>query len=239
MSVTAAAQWLLCAVMTTIRRLGPPNKAAERPRRAALIVLSAVLLAGVACNGGDDNATDTTTSSVPLTTASTAPTTTTARLTKEAIVLAANGVGPLEFGTNAAHTIARFMQALGEPEKNTPLPVGTACGATRRLHWANFQVLVNEVSGASGAGKPGFAGWFLGPLGANALDFKTDKGIGIGSTVAQLKAAYGSDLTVARGEAGPGFTITQPGGILIGQLDGQADASKIKNIQSGNYCGPA
>ncbi|MGH9012239.1 MAG: hypothetical protein ACRDYF_20710, partial [Acidimicrobiia bacterium] len=88
-------------------------------------------------------------------------------------------------------------------------------------------------------GKPGFVGWFLGPLTGAALDVKTDKGIGIGSTVAQIKAAYGTDQQIARGEQGWGFTATAPGGIIIGQLDGGADGNKVKNIQAGNYCGPA
>ena len=208
-----------------------------RLRRAALTVLPVVLVTA-ACGGGkkDDSASRT---SIPLTTESTAPTTTTLPLTKEQIVLSADGVSAIKFGTNAAHTIARFRQALGEPEKNQQLPAGTACGATRRLVWANFQVLVNEVSSMSGAGKPGFAGWFLGPPTAAPLDFKTDKGIGLGSTVGALKAAYGTDQQIARGEQGWGFTITAPGGIIIGQLDGGADANKVKNLQAGNYCGPA
>jgi hypothetical protein len=101
-------------------------------------------------------------------------------------------------------------------------------------------VLVNEVGGTSGAGKPGFAGWYLGPLaGPTALDFKTEKGIGVGSTVGAIKAAYATDAQIARGEQGWGFTITAPGGIIIGQLDGGADGNKVRNIQAGNYCGPA
>jgi hypothetical protein len=45
---------------------------------------------------------------------------------------------------------------------------------------------------------------------------------------------------VQRGEQGYGFTITLlPKGIILGQVDGQTDASKVKNIQAGNYCGPA
>jgi hypothetical protein len=216
-----------------------------RPRRAALILLSGLLLlATAACNGGDDKkptgTTEGTPPSVPLTTESTAATTTTAPLTKEAIVLAGDGVGPLKFGTNAAHTIARFMQALGQPEKNQTLPAATACAATRRLQWGNFQVLVNEVGSTSGAGKPGFGGWFLGATTGAPLDFKTEKGIGIGSTVAQLKAAYGTDVNVAaRGEEGPGFNITVPGGIILGLLTAATDAGKVKNIQAGSYCGPA
>jgi hypothetical protein len=209
-----------------------------RLRRAIRIVLPAVLLAGAAC-GGDDKESVTTTTAAPTTT-STAPTTTTALLTKDQIVLAADGVGAIKFGNNSANTIRRFMDALGEPEKNTPLPAGTACGATRRLHWANFQVLVNEVTSASGAGKPGFTGWFLGPPTAAPLDLKTEKGITVGSTVAELKTAYGDDLTVAgRGEEGPGFTITAPGGIMLGLLTAGSDAGKVKDIQAGNYCGAA
>ena len=207
-------------------------------RRAAFFVLPVVLLPGAACKGGDKKEPVTTTSAP--TTTSTAPTTTTGNLTKEQIVLGADGVGGVKFGTNSAHAINRFMQALGQPEKNTPLPANSACGATRRLTWANFQVLVNEVTSTAGAGRPGFAGWFLGTPTAAPLDFKTDKGIGVGSTVAALTAAYGPDVSVqSRGEQGPGFTITQPTGIMLGLLDSAAPTGKIKNIQAGNYCGAA
>jgi hypothetical protein len=208
-----------------------------RLRPAALVALLVVVLTGTACSGGGDNESATTTSAEQTTT-STAPTTTSVPLTKDQIVLAPDGVGPITFGTdNAANVLKRLIEALGQPEKDQRLPAATACGATRRFVWANFQVLVNEVTSLSGAGKPGFAGWFLGSPGA--LDFKTDKGIGIGSTVAALKAAYGTDVVIARGESGPGFTVTAAKGIMIGQLDGQADNNKIKNIQAGNYCGPA
>lgn len=211
-----------------------------RLRRAARLVLSVVLLTGVACNGGGDEESATTTT-LPETTTSTAPTTTSVPLSKDKILLAADGVGAIKFGTdNAANVLKRLIEALGPPEKDQRLPAGTACGATRRFVWANFQILVNEVISTSSAGKPGLAGWFLGPPTAAPLDFKTEKGITVGSTVAELKAAYGDDLTVAgRGEEGPGFTITAPGGIMLGLLTAGTDAGKIKDIQAGNYCGAA
>ncbi len=221
--------WLLCAVMTQIAL-----------RRAARIVLPVVLLAGSACGGDDGDKGSATTTTALQTTTSTAPTTTSVPLRKDQIVLAADGVGVIKFGTdNAAHVLKRFIEALGDPEKDQRLPAGTACGATRRFVWANFQILLNEVTSMSGAGKPGFAGWFLGPPTAAPLDFKTEKGITIGSTAGAIKAAYGTDVTIARGDQGWGFTITAPGGIIIGQLDGGADGDKVKNIQAGNYCGPA
>jgi hypothetical protein len=210
----------------------------QRLRRAVLIGLSAALLTTAACSSGKKNEAATTTSAAP-TTASTETTTTTIPVTKDTIVLAADGLGAgLPFGTNAARTINLLIQALGQPDKNTPLPVAQPCGATRRLQWANFQVLVNEVGASAGAGRPGFAGWYLGAPAATSLPFKTDKGITIGSTVAQLRAAYGGDVTIARGEQGPGYNITTPKGIILGQLDALTDAGKVKTIQAGNYCGP-
>ena len=207
-------------------------------RRGALLVLSVVFLTGVACSGDDKESTTTTTA--PATTTSTAPTTTSVPLSKDKILLAADGVGAIKFGTdNAANVLKRLIEALGDPEKDQRLPAGTACGATRRFVWANFQVLVNEVISTSSAGKPGLAGWFLGPPTAAPLDFKTEKGITVGSTVAQLKAAYPDVIVASRGEEGPGFTITAPGGIILGLLSAGTDAGKVKNIQAGNYCGHA
>lgn len=208
------------------------------PRRTALIVLAAVLLTAAPACSKDKKDNATTTTAAP-TTVPTESTTTTVPLTKDNIVLSPDGLGsPLPFGLNAARTINLLIQALGPAEKNTPLPVGTACGATRRLQWANFQALVNEVGATSGAGKPGFAGWFLGPATTPAsLAFHTDKGITVGSTVAQLKAAY-PDAIIARGEQGPGFNVTLAGGIILGQLSALTDAGKVTNIQAGSYCGP-
>jgi hypothetical protein len=220
------AHWLLCAAMTEMRL-----------PRAALIALSAVLLTAAACS--KDKKESTTTTSAAPTTVSSETTTSTVPFTKAGIVLAPDGLGPgLPFYTQSARSINLLMQALGPPDKNTPLPVGTACGATRRLQWGNFQALVNEVLSSSGAGRPGLTGWYLGATSPNKLDFKTEKGITVGSTVAALKAAYGPDVVVAaRGEQGPGFTITTPKGIILGLLDAATDAGKIKNLQAGNFCG--
>jgi hypothetical protein len=46
-------------------------------------------------------------------------------------------------------------------------------------------------------------------------------------------------VVAGRGEEGPGYTITAPGGIMLGLLTAATDAGKIKDIQAGNYCGHA
>ncbi len=228
MYALARPHWLLCAVMTQMCL-----------RRAALIVLSAVLLVGTACSDDKKEPDASTTTLVELPTSS-EPSTTTVPFRKESIVLSADGLSPeLKFGkANSARTINLLMQALGQPEKNQALPAQSTCGATRRLQWGSLQVLVNEVTSASGAGKPGLTGWYLGAPSPTIHDLKTEKGIGIGSTVAALKAAYNGDVIINRGEAGPGFSVTVPNGVIIGQVDALTDAGKVKNIQAGNYCGP-
>jgi hypothetical protein len=133
--------------------------------------------------------------------------------------------------------VARLTQALGPADKETPVPPGASCGATRSLQWADLQVFVSDTANAP-AGKSGFLGWFDGATSAKpALGLKTEKGIGVGSTVAQLKAAYGPDVSISRGEHGVGFNLTPQTGILLGQLSGQNDGDHITNIQAGGFCG--
>ena len=126
---------------------------------------------------------------------------------------------------------------LGPPDKDTPVPPGASCGATRSLQWADLAVFVNDTPNAP-TGKSGFLGWYDGVASPKPpLGLLTDKGIGVGSTVGQLKAAYGPDVSISRGEQGAGFNLTAQTGILLGQLSGQTDGDHIKNIQAGGFCG--
>jgi hypothetical protein len=72
----------------------------------------------------------------PSTATTAAPTTTTTvPLTRDAVVLSPNGLGLLRFGDPPASVVARLSQALGPPDKETPVPTGASCGATRALQW--------------------------------------------------------------------------------------------------------
>jgi hypothetical protein len=128
-----------------------------------------------------------------------------------------------------------LTEALGQADKITPVPAGVACGATRRFQWANLQVFLNEVNRSSG-GTAGLVGWYLGAPSPTSTDLRTDKGMGIGSTVAVIQAAYGHDVVV-QGEHGPGFAITSAAGVVTGQLDGRSAASKVTSLQAGTVCG--
>ena len=136
--------WLLCAVMTPIRWPGGPVSRRRLRGPPSSCCRPAARRVG---GDGDKDKGPPPRRRRPRPTTASSTTTSTVLLTKEALVLSADGLGSaLKFHTdNAARTINLLRQALGEPEKNQPLPAGTTCGATRRLQWANLQVLVNEV----------------------------------------------------------------------------------------------
>src|SRR5437660_5249322 len=148
------------------------------------IVLALVVAGATACSKGKDEPVITATSQ-PSSTTTTAPTTTTtAPLTREAVLLAPNGQGPVHFGDPVAAATARLTQALGPPDKETAIPPGAVCGATGSRQWADLQVFVNDTPSAP-VGKSGFLGWFDGAASTKPpLGLKTEQGIGIGSTVA-------------------------------------------------------
>jgi hypothetical protein len=162
---------------------------------------------------------------------STEPTTSTTALSVTALVLASDGIGPLPFGMQAARAMNGLTQALGRAEKITPVPANANCGATRIFGWKDFNVLVNEVTSQSG-GSPGLAGWSLGATAPSSGSLKTDKGIGIGSTLAAVKAAYGSAVTVA----GPTFAIRGANNVISGELEGSGDSARVKALRAGVSC---
>jgi hypothetical protein len=162
---------------------------------------------------------------------STEPTTATTALSMTALVLAPDGIGPLPFGMQAARAMNGLTQALGRAEKITPVPEGANCGATRIFRWKDFDVLINEVSARSG-GTPGLVGWALSATAPSSVGLKTDKGIAIGSTLAAVRAAYGSAVAVA----GSTFAIRGANSVISGEFDGANDAARVKTLRAGTSC---
>jgi len=161
-------------------------------------------------------------------------TATTPALSLAAVVPAPDGIGPLAFGTQAAKAMNGLTQALGRAENVTTVPPSANCGATRVFRWKDFDVLINEVTARSG-GNPGLVGWAMGAAAPPGLGLKTDKGIGIGSTLAAVKAAYGP-VTVAQGPNGPTFVIRVASGVITGEITGAGDTGKVKTLRAGASC---
>lgn len=188
--------------------------------RAILAVATAVLLLA-GCGDDDDGASTTTTSAVttvpvsttaavtttgPPTTAGPAATTTTAPAAS-AIVLRPDGLGLVPFGASKDATMAALNAVLGPLDES-----GTGCelggpGATT-ARWDELRV---EFAGEV------FGGYVVRPLNGAVptLGLQTEAGIGLGSTVAHLQAAYGSRLQIPGLPAdvfgGDDFGVSFPG----------------------------
>ncbi len=191
---------------------------------AALAVLSLT----AACTGGSKPASDNRGMEAPAATSPAEPSTSTTAFAASALVLSPDGLGPLTFGTQAARAMDALTQAFGRAENITVIPPESKCGATRMFRWRDFAVLINEVTARSG-GAPGLVGWSLGAAPPGSADLRTDKGVGIGSTAAAVKAAYGPAAT----QSGPIVTVTVPNGVMTAELDG---AGRVKTLRAGVSC---
>jgi hypothetical protein len=172
----------------------------------------------------------------PADTATTESPTTSPPLTASSLVLAADGLGPLTFGIQAARALGALTQALGQSDPPTAVAASPSCHATRMFHWRNLAVLVNEVMPGAGT-TAGLVGWSVSVGSRDALSMKTDKGIGVGSTLAALRSAYGAAVVITPAEPTPGFTISTPTGKITGELNGQAPGSTIRTLRAGTACG--
>lgn len=210
---------------------------ARRFLRAALAAVTLLVVTAACTSPKEDKASFSGDVQAPVFTGpeSTEPTTSTTALSVTAVVPGPAGIGPLTFGLQAARAMSGLTQALGRAEKVTQVPMDANCGATRVFRWKDFEVLINEVSARSG-GTPGLVGWSLGAAAPSSLGLKTDKGVGIGSTLAAVKEAYGAGVTVAQAAGGPIVEIRAGNGVMTGELDGANDAARVKTLRAGASC---
>lgn len=199
--------------------------------------------------------TTTSTTTEPTTTTEPATTTTTEPATTSTIagtlVLAEGSVlsGGVDvpFGTGVDDTIDAVSAVLGPPTEDSgwidafsvygtcPLPV------IRGVHWDGFVALFTRSEtefAAEGVGH--FFSWYY-PYG-DELGLRTEAGIGIGSTVSQLQAAYsGSGFVLVPWEFDDtqGFWSTRQFDAeqLYGYTTGLDPADTVTGINGGTGCG--
>lgn len=199
---------------------------------------------------GGTTSTSTESSTTTTTTTTDTSTTTTAAgdgelvLSEGAVV---SGGAEVPFGTGVDAAIAAISASLGDPTEDSgwidafsvygtcPLPV------VRAVHWEGFIALFTQAeTDFAAAGTPHFFSWYY-PSGDD-IGLETDAGVGIGSTVADLEAAY----------AGPAFVLTpwefdEDQGIwstrqfdveqLYGFTTGFAPGDTVTAINGGTGCG--
>lgn len=207
-----------------------------RVRLLLALATASVLIAGCADDGDVASTPSTTvavtaTTTVPVATSvavttTTAPaTTTTTTPAGAALVLRVDGLGLVPFGASKDATLVALNGALGPLDET-----GTGCelggpGATT-ARWKELRV---EFAGEV------FRGYNVRPANgvAAALDLQTEAGIGLGSTVAHLQAAYASRLQVpglpAEVFGGNDFSVSFPGTDrkLLGSLTNTSETGTV------------
>lgn len=194
-----------------------------RPTRifGGLVLVAALALAG--CEDDDTPAVTTTTS-----TTVDASTTSTTEAPAVAVVLEAEGLRVADFGDPKTAVVAALTAALGAPDGT-----GTGCelAGTDVTTTSWKELTVQFADGVFDS-----YGVRVAPSESAELGLRTEDGIGIGSTVAQLQAAYGARLAIPGfpeefGEPNS-FAISFPGTdrSLRGALSGTAATDRVETF---------
>lgn len=170
-----------------------------------------------------------------------APTTTAApTLTSRApvgdIVLGPLGLGVVDFGVEAATALAALEARLGPPVDDRPLGSCPSGEVDRVVQFGELSVLTGVTGGTER-----FVGWDLGASSTGGSRLTTTEGIGIGTSLAELRSVYGERLRLGRDDPfGPVFEVEiDPPGRLGGSLTGISDNDMVATLSGGSAsCAP-
>jgi hypothetical protein len=220
-------------------------------------VLTAVVLAS--CGGsGESDVTFAPSTAVPSTanvTGPSAPSNPTSApaivgssLNEKTLVLAARAVGPVALGGDPDAVIGALGERLGAPtdagQWGPSASSYGSCPGTELLvaRWGPLVVLFgNGADAFSAAGRRHAFAWRLEATNADApgpIDAALANGVHLGSTRAEVLAAFGGDprLIVADDVLGPSFTVGA-GPVLIGGLSSIGNDGRVVYLEGGVPCG--
>jgi hypothetical protein len=199
--------------------------------------------------------TSTTTSTTSTTTTTTTVPGSTTRPTSTTIPRPIGRAGLLEsglvldYGTSASETIVfgdladevlTLLQAtLGAPDGDSGWRNDTACtGETRRVTWGDLEIVLSRLE-TDDETIDTFEQWFVDSPGTLPVGLSTLERVGIGSLVADLKAAYPAlDISHPISGSPTGFFTTQPEGndLIAGFTTDTTDPSKVTQMWAGAAC---
>jgi hypothetical protein len=179
------------------------------------------------------------------TTATTTPTTTTLGDPLAALILNPTGIGDITFGSDADETVAQLSLVLGSPTEDTGwTPSFETCPGTeaRVVRWTSLQAFFsNGATEWAPEGTRHFFHYSQSVLagGGVLIELTTSKGIGIRSTLGDLAAAYGEQVTITDDPIfGPFWEVDVAGaGVLWGTAGAIGDSGMIDSINGGSGCG--
>lgn len=150
------------------------------------------------------------------------------------IVLGPEGLGIVSFGSDGAAVVDRLTAAFGLPNEDETYPCPEKPGDVRAIRWADLTIFVFDGA---------FAGYIDGlhypPYDGRALDLTTSEAVGIGSSRADLVAAFGDRVTF-KASTDPGMQDADvyriDDGRLQGVVEGVGDAGVTITIRAGLGC---
>jgi hypothetical protein len=158
------------------------------------------------------------------------------------LILRANGLGDAAFGADPDGVIAYVSSIIGASTVDTgwvdPLSVG-ACPGTelRQVFWGDLTLQFSNESSVT-SGRRHFFSYVYGPTFGTQIapaGLKTEAGIGVGSTVAELTGTYPS-VVINPGDdfGGPNYFINEG---LAGFLTGVNPTDMVQSVLGGQGCG--
>ena len=145
------------------------------------------------------------------------------------------------FGEESDVVLTGLTAALGDPNHDTGWHKDDMCegSATRRVVWDDLELVFTKGANGLLPDTLTFQQWHISGSSAMAIAMVTPEGIGVGSTVADLKRAYpDAKVTRARSSADDGIYLTKPEGgpFIQGFTKDTSDKSLITSMWAGLAC---
>ncbi|MEO5901616.1 MAG: hypothetical protein ABIR68_16030 [Ilumatobacteraceae bacterium] len=159
------------------------------------------------------------------------------------LVLRDNSLGDAVFGSDPDGVVATLTGVIGPPTLDSgwmdPLSLGSCPGTeVRTVTWGDLVLFFSDESRVV-TGRRHFFAYTYGPApGGAAVDpagLQTDAGIGIGSTVAQLRAAYPNVVVTPADPTAPASFQASPA--LTGLLTSDQETGTVTEVSGGFGCG--
>jgi len=171
------------------------------------------------------------------------PTTTT---TLSPLIMRPDGLGAVDLGAGFDEAIDAVTARLGPATEDTgwisaSSDFGTCPGTVvRMVRWSSLRLLFSDGPTEFGDENYHFFYYSQSTVGTEeVLDLQTAEGAGLDSTVADLKSAYGADLTIESTlRFGVSFFVQPIGpGLLSGTLTDSTDEGAVTALGGGFGCG--
>lgn len=146
----------------------------------------------------------------------------------------------VRFGDEAESVVARLVAALGPSTRDTSWRQDSSCegSESRRVVWGDLEVaFVRGAVGTRSASRT-FQQWFVGAPGSRPEGLVTLEGVGIGSTVADLRRVFPALLLTKPSSDGQvGLFVSKPEGeFLEGFTRDTGEAAPITALWAGLAC---